>query len=58
MLLKVRSHPTIASVIVCGILGAAMPYTHMAGLLILGAEGAILLRDLARGRRDTFALAN
>ena len=55
MLLKVRSHPTVAAAIVCGILGAAMPYTHMAGLLILGAEGAILLRDLARGRRDTFA---
>jgi hypothetical protein len=39
----------------CGILGAAMPYTHMAGLLILGAEAAILLRDLSRGRRDTVA---
>jgi len=32
-----------------------MPYTHMAGLLIVAAEAAILLRDLARGRRDTFA---
>jgi len=55
MLLKVRAHPGVAGAIVCGILGAAMPYTHMAGLLILGAEAAILLRDLARGRRDTFA---
>ena len=32
-----------------------MPYTHMAGMLIVGAEAAILLRDLVRGRRDTIA---
>src|SRR5277367_1070094 len=55
MLLRVRRRPTIGGGIVCGILGAAMPYTHMAGLLILGAEGAILLRDLSRGKRDTLA---
>jgi 4-amino-4-deoxy-L-arabinose transferase-like glycosyltransferase len=55
MLLRVRRRPTIGGGIVCGILGAAMPYTHMAGLLILGAEGAILLRDLSRGKRDTIA---
>ena len=55
MLLRVRSRPSIMGGIGCGILGAAMPYTHMAGLLILGAEGAILLRDLSRGRRDTIA---
>lgn len=55
LLLRVRSRPGIASGIGCGILGAALPYTHMAGLLILGAEGAILLRDLAHGRRDTMA---
>ena len=51
-LLRVRSRPNLALAVVCGILGAALPYTHMAGLLIMGAEGAILLRDLARGRRD------
>ena len=55
MLLRVRSRPSIMGGIGCGILGAAMPYTHMAGLLILGAEGAILLRDLSRGKRDTIA---
>jgi Dolichyl-phosphate-mannose-protein mannosyltransferase len=55
LLLRVRSRPDIASGIGCGILGAALPYTHMAGLLILGAEGGILLRDLAHGRRDTMA---
>ena len=32
-----------------------MAYTHMAGLLILGAEAAILLRDLSRGKRNTIA---
>jgi len=52
---RVRSRPGIMGGIGCGILGAAMPYTHMAGLLILGAEAAILLRDLARGRRHTIA---
>ena len=54
-LTQVRTKPSIASAIICGILGAAMPYTHMAGLLILGAEAGILLRDLARGKRDTMA---
>ena len=56
-LLRVRSRPSVAGAIICGILGAAMPCTHMAGLMILGAEGAILIRDLARGRRDTMAWA-
>lgn len=54
-LLRVRSQPSLRGGIVCGILGAAMLYTHMAGLLIVGAEAAILMRDLARGRRDTIA---
>src|SRR5260370_1717311 len=55
MLLRVRASPNTANAIICGVLGAAVPYTHMAGLLIVGAEAAILLRDLARGRRDTMA---
>src|SRR5579863_2964566 len=55
MLLRARSRPGIAGGVGCGILGAAMLYTHMAGLLIVGAEAAILLRDLARGRRNTIA---
>ncbi len=54
-LLRLRSRPNLVLAIACGILGAALPYTHLTGLLILGAEGAILLRDLARGRRDTMA---
>ena len=55
MLWRVRARPGIANGIACGILGAALPYTHMAGLLIVGAECAILLRDLARGRRNAMA---
>jgi hypothetical protein len=55
LLWRVRARPGITNAIGCGILGAALPYTHMAGLLILGAEGAILLRDFARSRRDTMA---
>lgn len=53
MFLRVRSRPNVGSGIGCGVLGAAMLYTHMAGLLIVGAEAAILIRDLARGKRDT-----
>jgi 4-amino-4-deoxy-L-arabinose transferase-like glycosyltransferase len=55
LLWRLRAQPSVANGIACGILGAALPYTHMAGFLILGAEGAILLRDLARGRRDATA---
>ena len=55
MLWRVRARPDIGNAIGCGILGAALPYTHMAGLLILGASGAIVLRDIARGRRNTLA---
>jgi hypothetical protein len=58
MLLRVRYRPSIAAGIGCGILGAAMPYTHMAGLLILGAGAAILMRDFVRGKRDTIAWAS
>jgi hypothetical protein len=54
-LLRVRSRPSIGVGVGSGILGAAMLYTHMAGLLLIGAEAAILLRDFARGRRDTIA---
>lgn len=55
MLLRVRAQPSVAKAIGCGVFGAAVPYTHMAGLLIIGAEFAMLLRDLARGRRDEMA---
>jgi 4-amino-4-deoxy-L-arabinose transferase-like glycosyltransferase len=55
MLLRVRAHPSVARAISCGVLGAAVPYTHMAGLLIVGAEIAMLLRDLVQGRRNTMA---
>jgi Dolichyl-phosphate-mannose-protein mannosyltransferase len=54
-LLIVRARPNIAIAVVSAILGAAMLYAHMAGAAIVGAEAAILIRDLARGRRDTIA---
>ncbi|MHB8383112.1 MAG: glycosyltransferase family 39 protein [Candidatus Binataceae bacterium] len=37
--------------IACAVAGAAVVYTHLGGAFILAAEAAILLRDLARGRR-------
>lgn len=42
---KVRRAPTPTRIVVCGLLGAAMLYTHLGGVLILAAEGAIIVRD-------------
>lgn len=50
---RLRRNPSTAGAIVCGGLGAAMPYTHLAGMLIVGAEAAMLVRDWVRGRRDS-----
>lgn len=49
---RVRDRPTVLNVGACGVLGAAMIYTHLGGIVILGAEAAILLRDFTRGRRS------
>ncbi len=48
---KTRRKPGIAGAMVAGALGAAMLYTHLGALLIVGAEGVILARDLWRTRR-------
>src|SRR5271168_5005061 len=54
-LLRARSRPAVGGGFLCGVLGATMLYTHLAGMLIVGAEAAILLRDLMRGRRNVIA---
>ncbi|HTW89023.1 MAG TPA: glycosyltransferase family 39 protein [Candidatus Binataceae bacterium] len=49
---RLRAAPNAARTLLCGVLGAALLFTHMSGLLILGAEGAMLVRDFVRGRRN------
>jgi mannosyltransferase len=49
---RLRATPSAGRTALCGVLGAALLYTHMSGLLILGAEGAMMVRDLVRRRSN------
>jgi 4-amino-4-deoxy-L-arabinose transferase-like glycosyltransferase len=48
---RLRAAPNTWRTVLCGVLGAALLYTHMSGVLILGAEIAMMVRDFVRGRR-------
>ncbi len=50
LLWEVRRRPTWLRIAGCALAGAAMIYTHLAGLAIAGAESAMLIRDARRGR--------
>lgn len=50
LLWQVRRRPDRPRTIICGIFGALTIYTHLAGLFLIGAEAAMLLRDTVRGR--------
>jgi uncharacterized membrane protein len=52
MLWRTRTHPSASRAALAGILGAALLYTHLGGLLVIGAEGALLARDFVRGRTN------
>ncbi len=52
LMAKVRRAPTAARTITCGLLGAAMLYTHMGGALVLAAEGAMVIRDFWLHRKS------
>lgn len=52
MFWRVRSRPTWPAIALCGVLGAALLYTHLASVLIIGAEVAMLARDYYLGRRN------
>ncbi|MGH7812446.1 MAG: glycosyltransferase family 39 protein [Candidatus Binataceae bacterium] len=52
---RLRRQPSATMATMCGILGAAMLYTHPAGALVLGAEAAMLTRDTVRGRGNPAA---
>ncbi len=52
MLWRIRTHPTASVAALCGVAGAALLYTHMGGILFIGAGLAMLVRDYFRGRRN------
>ena len=49
---RVRERPSMARAVGCGVAGAALLYTHMAGGFFIGAEIAMLAREYLRGRRN------
>ncbi len=51
---RVRERPSAGRALWCGLLGAALLFTHMSGILLLGVEGGMLLRDLLRGRSTSY----
>lgn len=52
---RVRRRPSAGGAASCGVLGAAILYTHMGGILFIGAGAAMLIRDYIRGRRNPMA---
>ncbi len=55
LLWRTRKNSQSTAAIASGVLGAALVWAHLAGVLIIGAEAAMLLRDLFVGRRDARA---
>src|SRR6266481_694782 len=55
MLWRIRRRPGVSIATVCGIAGAALLYTHMGGVLFIGAGLAMLVRDSIRGQRNPMA---
>jgi uncharacterized membrane protein len=52
MLWRIRTYPSASVAALCGVAGAALLYTHMGGILFIGAGVAMLMRDYFRGRRN------
>ncbi len=52
---RVRMRPSVSGAVLCGVTGAALLYTHLGGILFLGAAVAMLLRDYIRGQRNPMA---
>jgi hypothetical protein len=55
LLWQVRRKPTGPRTIACGLFGALAIYTHLAGLFLVGAEAAMLMRDFFHGWREKMA---
>ena len=52
---RVRNRPSMSAAALCGIVGAAMLYTHLGGILFIGAGVAMLARDYLAGRKNPMA---
>ncbi len=55
MLWRIRKRPSVSRAVPCGIAGAALLYTHLGGILFIGAGLAMLVRDYIRGLRNPMA---
>ncbi|HWJ41761.1 MAG TPA: glycosyltransferase family 39 protein, partial [Candidatus Limnocylindrales bacterium] len=55
MLWRLRQHPSASLAVLCGVAGAALLYTHLGGVLFIGAALAMLMRDYWRGKRNPMA---
>jgi len=54
---RVRQRPSAGRAVLCGVVGAALLYTHLGGILFVGAGVAMLARDYLHGRRKQDAMA-
>jgi len=52
MLWRIRKRASASLAVLCGVAGAALLYTHMGGILFIGAGVAMLARDYIRGQRN------
>ena len=49
---KLRRQPTAATTVVAGLLGAAMLYTHLAAVFLVGADLLVVVREFRYDRRN------
>lgn len=52
---RVRNRPSAGSAVLCGVVGAALIYTHLGGILFIGVGVAMLIRDYLDGNRNQMA---
>ncbi len=57
ILWRLQRRATLPSVLACGVAGAAMLYTHLGAMLLLGAEAAMLARGSFRRREGAAWIA-
>jgi hypothetical protein len=55
ILWRIRKRPSASLAVLCGVAGAALLYTHLGGILFIGAGLAMLVRDYVRGQRNPMA---
>jgi len=55
MFWRMRRRPSASLTVLCGVAGAALLYTHLAGSLFIGAALAMLVRDYVRRRHNEMA---